>query len=51
MYLGELQSKDIVSVNTDNTKINVVRNTIYYVDSIDGKSVTKVIGTNGKEIK
>ena len=43
--------KDIVSVNTDNTKINVIGNTIYYIDVDGSNTVTKIVNTNGKQIK
>lgn len=45
------KEKDIAKVNTDNTKINIVGSTIYYIDSKDGKTITKAIGTNGKQVK
>ncbi len=44
------KTRDIVTINTDNTKINVVGTVIYYIDVKDEKSVTKVIGTNGKAV-
>jgi len=43
--------KDIVSVNTDNTKINVIGNTIYYIDVDGSNTVTRIVNTNGKQIK
>ena len=46
--LNGKKQKDIVSVNTDNTKINIVGTYIYYIDIQDGKTVTKIIETNGK---
>ena len=49
--LNGKKDNDIVNVDTDNTKINVVGTAIYYIDNKDGKTITKVIGTNGKEIK
>ena len=44
------KTKDIVDVNTDNTKINVIGTSIYYIDNQDEKTITKVIGTNGKAV-
>ena len=44
------KTRDIVNINTDNTKINIVGTVIYYIDSEAGKTVTKFIGTNGKQI-
>ena len=42
--------KDIVNVNNNRTKINLVGTIIYYIDNKDGKTITKLIGTNGKEV-
>ena len=44
------KTRDIVKVNTNNTKINIIGNVLYYIDSENGKTVTKIIGTNGKKI-
>ena len=44
------KTRDIVKVNTNNTKINIIGNVLYYIDSEKGKTITKVIGTNGKKI-
>lgn len=45
------KTKDVITVNTDNTKINILGSTIYYIDSDGSNTVTKVVGTNGKQIK
>ena len=42
---------DIVKINTDSTRINIVGTVMYYIDLESGKTVTKIIGTNGKQIK
>lgn len=44
------KTRDIVKVNTNNTKINIIGNVLYYIDNEKDKTVTKVIGTNGKKI-
>ncbi|MBR2290196.1 MAG: DUF5050 domain-containing protein [Clostridia bacterium] len=49
--LNGKNTREIVSINTDNTWITLAGNAIYYVDNEAGQTVTKVIKTNGKEIK
>ena len=44
------KAKEIVTVNTDNTKINIIDNIIYYIDSQNGKTVTRLVKTNGKAV-
>jgi len=47
---GEKET-DIVTINVDNTKINVYGNNLYYLDIDDeGSYRTKRIQTNGKEL-
>lgn len=44
------KARDIVDVTNNKTKINLVGTVIYYIDEKDGKTITKLIGTNGKKI-
>ena len=48
--LNGKKSKEIVNINTDRTKIDIVGSAIYYIDNESGKTITKTIGTNGKQI-
>ena len=48
--LNGKKEKDIIKLNTDNTKINIIGTSLFYIDNENKKTVTNLIGINGKKI-